>query len=235
MVGLSASKLALTGAVAPLQLTVDPLLFVIIAFGGFVIAAIAAPLVLLSVRDTREPTADERDRLAELAGVADYDPRTVAVVETVGDNSVEVSIRGPPGRQWLVVTDYVLSDLDTETAAALLAAEAGRSRLYYMEYRAVAAASVIAIATGMFGGLIPFSDGLFVLAVAALALFWGGRQLQFSADSLAAGQVGADTLATAFETVATLRGVEPEQSTWRTWFEVQPPLGQRIDRLRDRS
>ncbi len=235
MVGLSASTASLAAFAAPLQWTVDPLVFVAVAFGVFLLAAIVAPLVLLSVRETREPTADERDRLAAMAAAADYDPKSVHVVETVGEHSIEVSIRGPPGRRSLLVTDYVLSDLDSQTASALLAAEAGRSRLLYMEYRAVAAASIIGIATGMFGGLVSFSDGLFVLAIAALALLWGGRQLQFSADSLAAGHVGAETLATAFETVATLKGVEPEESTWHTWFEVQPPLGQRIDRLRDRS
>jgi len=235
MVGLSVSTPTLTGVGTPLQVAVDPLVFVVVAFSVFLLAAIVAPIVLLSVRETREPTAGERDRLSELATAADYEPPTVHVVETVGENSVEVSIRGPPGRRSLLVTDYVLSDLDSETAAALLAAEAGRSQLFYMEYRALAAATVIGIATGMFGGLVPFSDGLFILAVAALALFWGGRQLQFSADSLAAGQVGAESLASAFETVAALRGVEPEGSTWRTWFEVQPPLGQRIDRLRNRS
>ncbi len=234
MVGVSASMLSALPATL-LQTTVDPLVFVVVAFGVFLVAAVVAPIVLLSVRDTREPTADERDRLAGLAEAADCELGTVAVVETVGEHSVELSIRGPPGRRWLLVTDYVLEELDSETATALLAAEAGRSRLFYMEYRALAAATVIAIATGMFGGLFPFSDGLFVLAVAAFGLFWGGRQLQFSADSVAASTVGADSLAEAFETVAALRGVEPEAATWRTWFEVQPPLGQRIDRLRDRS
>ncbi len=219
----------------PLQAAIDPLVFVGVAFGVFLFAAIAAPIVLLSVRETREPTADERDRITTVAEAADYEPRAVHVVETVGDRSVEVSLRGPPGRRSLIVTDYVLSELEDETAAALLAAEAGRSTLLYMEYRALAAATVIAIATGMFGGLIPFSEGLFVLAVAALGLFWGGRRLQFSADSLAAAQVGPASLASAFETVAALRGIEPEGSTWRTWFEVQPPLGQRVERLRDRS
>lgn len=222
-------------AAGPLQSTVDPVLFVVVAFVVFLGGAVIAPLVLLSVRDTREPTVDERERLKVLAETAGYEPPEVHVIDTVGDHSVEVSIRGPPGKRSLLVTDYVLAELDSETAAALLAAEAGRSKLLYIEYRALAAASVIGIATGMFGGLIPFSDGLFILAVAALALFWVGRRLQFAADRLAADQVGAESLATAFETVATLQGVEPEGSTWRTWFEVQPPLGQRIDRLRDRS
>ncbi len=231
----SLAAAVVAGRAVPLQVAVDPLVFVVVAFSVFLLAAVVAPLLLLSIRETREPTVEERERLAVLTEMTDYDPETVEVVETVGEHSIEVSIRGPPGRRSLVVSDYVLSELDAETAAALVAAEVGRSRRLYLEYRGLAAATVIAIATGMFGGLVSFSDGLFVLAVAALTLFWVGRRLQFSADRLAADTVGADSLATAFETVARVRGVEPKTATWRTYFEVQPPLGQRIDRLRDRS
>lgn len=220
--------------VAPLQVTVEPIWFIAIAVVVFLIGAVVGPLVILSIRETRQPTAEEVDRLDTLARAVDYDVDQVRVIETVGDHSVEVSIRGPPGMRFLLVTDYVLSDLDEETAEALIAAEVARSRHFYIEYRSVAAASVIGVATGMFGGLVSFSDGLFVLAVAAFCLFWVGRRLQFRADNVAADWVGRDKLAEAFETVAALKGVEPESATWRTWFEVQPPLGQRIDRLRDR-
>jgi len=216
----------------PLQLSVDPIWFVAVAAVVFVLGATVAPLVALSLRSTRPPTAAERDRLGELA--ADYAPDRVHVIEDDPDR-VEVSIRGPPGRRSLLVSTAVLDDLEASTAAALLAAERARGRYLYIEYRAVAAASVIGIATGMFGGLVSFSDGLFLLATAALWLFWMGRRLQFAADRAAARQVGGETLAAAFETAAARRGAEPQAATWRTWFEVQPPLGQRIDRLRNRS
>jgi len=113
MVGLPTSML-FAGQTVPLQVAVDPLIFVVVAFGVFLIAAIVAPVVLLSVRETREPTADERDQLAGLAEAADYELGTVAVVETVGEHSVELSIRGPPGRRWLLVTDYVMEELEAK-------------------------------------------------------------------------------------------------------------------------
>jgi len=232
MSGLSVAPLL---PVVPLQLSVDPSWFVAIAVVVFLIGAIVAPLLALSFRDYREPTAAERDRLDELTVVVDYDTDRVRIIETDGTQSVDVSIRGLPGRRLLLLSDYVVDGVDEGTVAALIAAEHARSRHFYIEYRAVAAASVIGIATAMFGGLIEFSDGLFVLAVAALGLFWVGRRLQFRADRVAADRVGENELADAFETVAALRGVEPETATWRTWFEVQPPLGQRIDRLRSRS
>ena len=218
---------------APLQLSVDPVWFVAVAVVVFAVGAIAAPLVALSLRDTRCPNTDERDRLARLVA-ADYDPDRVHVVDGDADR-IEVSLRGPPGRRSLLLSAAVFDELSESTATALIAAERARGRYLYLEYRAVAAASVIGIATGMFGGLVPFSDGLFLIAVVALGLFWIGRRLQFAADRAAARQVGGEALAAAFETAAARRGVDPETATWRTWFEVQPPLGQRIDRLRDRS
>lgn len=218
----------------PLQLTVDPIWFVAVAVVVVLAGAIVGPLVVLSLRDLREPTAAERERLAELPGGVDYEPDRVRIVEA-DDGSIAVSIRGPPGRRSLLLSAAVVSKLDAETAGALLAAERARSRYLYIEYRVVAAAIIIGIATAMFGGLIEFSDGIGLLGVAALISFWTGRRLQFRADRVAATWVGGDTLADAFETVATRSGVEPESATWQTWFEVQPPLGQRIDRLRSRS
>lgn len=216
----------------PLQLSVAPIWFVAVAVVVFGVGALAAPLVALSLRETREPTSEEWDRLNRLA--TDYDPDRVHIVETE-EQSVEISLRGPPGRRSLLLSTAVFDDLDESTAEALLAAELARGRYLYIEYRAVAAASVIGLATGMFGGLVSFSDGLFLVAVAALGLFWVGRRLQFAADGAAARQVGGERLAAAFETAADRRDAEPEAATWRTWFEVQPPLGQRIARLRDRS
>jgi len=229
--GMSGLSMAPVPAV-PLQLSVDPIWFVVVAMVVFGAGAILAPLVALSLRETRPPTDDERNWIARVA--ADYDPDRVHVAET-GAGSVEVSLRGPPGRRSLLLSTAVFDEVDESTAGALLAAELARGQYLYIEYRALAAASVIGLATAMFSGLVSFSNGLFLLAIAALGLFWIGRRLQFAADSAAAGQVGGETLADAFETVATLRGVDPETATWRTWFEVQPPLGQRIDRLRDRS
>ncbi len=235
---LGASIESLSAPAGVLQVVIDPLWFVVAAVGLFLLAALVAPLVVHSLRDSRSPTGREADTLDGLLEPSGYEPAGIDVVDTVGEQSIQVSVRGLPGRRRLIVTDYVLTELDRDTARALLAAEAERARHYYVEYRLLASAAVIAIATAMFGGLLSFSDGLFALAIAALVLFWLGRQLQFAADRAAAARVGSDELADAFETVAAIRGVEPEAAGWRTWVSVQPPLGQRIDRLRaaaDRS
>ncbi len=220
---------------APLQATINPLWFVVAAVVLFLAMAALGPRVSLSLRETRSPTTDERETLDALLAAADLDPVTVHISETAAPDAVRVSLRGLPGRRRLLLTTGVIDDLEEETAIALLTAEAQRGRLLYLEYRAFASAVVIGVATAMFGGLVAFSNGLFVIAVTALILFWLGRQLQFRADRAAADRVGADALADAFETVADHRGVDPEPATLRTYVEVQPPLGQRINRLRARE
>ena len=219
----------------PLQVQVDPLIFVSVSVVLFFVAALFGPLLLLRFRDARPPTAPERGIVDDLLIASEFTPAAYRVVETIGEHSITLSIRGPPGRRYLIVSDYVIQELDSDTAAALLAAEAERARLFYLEYRIVAAGSVLGIATAMFAGWLSFSDGLFILAVAALALFWIGRQFQFRADRNAADRIGGDELADAFEYVADLRGVTPEQASWTTWVEIQPPLGQRITRLRNHA
>ena len=216
----------------PLQVVLDPIWFVAAAAAVVLLVAVGGPVVVRSLRSHRPPTAAEADALATRLAAAAYEPSGVAVRETGDDGAVAVSIRGLPGRRRLVVTDEVLSGLDDDTAGALLAAEVERARHYYLEYRAVASAAVVALATAMFSGLLSVPNGVVVLALAALVLFWLGRQLQFSADRVAAERVGAAALADTFEAVAARRGVDPEPASWRTLFEVQPPLGQRIDRLR---
>jgi STE24 endopeptidase len=222
----------MTAVAAPLQATIDPLWFVAAAVVLFLAMAALGPRVSLSLRETRSPTTDEQETLDALLAAADLDPTAIHISETAAPSSIKISLHGLPGRRQLLLTEGFLDTFDDATATALLTAEAQRGRLFYLEYRALAAAVVIGVATAMFGGLLAFSNGLFVIALTALVLFWIGRQLQFRADRAAADRVGADALADAFEAVADHRGVDPEQATWRTYFEVQPPLGQRIERLR---
>jgi len=222
----------IAAAAIPLQATIDPSWFVVAAVVLFLAMAALGPRVSLSLRETRQPTDDERVTLDSLLAPVEFEPAAVHLSETADPDAVQLSLHGLPGRRSLLLTPGFLDTLDEETAVALLTAEVGRGRLLYLEYRALASAVVIGIATAMFGGLLAFSNGLSVIALAALALFWLGRQLQFRADRAAADRVGAATLADAFETAAAQRGVEPAPATWRTLFEVQPPLGQRIDRLR---
>ena len=205
-------------------------------------------------RDPREPTDEERARLASLRETAGLDVERVAVEtgdggtagEETADGSttdeggagigrVEVGVRGPPGRRVLFLTESVLDDLDEDVAIGLLAAEAGRVETYYGEFRAVAVAAVLAVLAAIVTVAVPFQAGFASLVAVGVAAFWVGRRVQYAADDRAADAVGAGRVADAFERVAAIRGVEPETGDWSTWFEVQPPLGDRIAALRDRA
>jgi len=197
-------------------------------------------------RDLREPTDEERARLAPLRETAGLDVDRVAI-ETGDEGAsgededgsevgrIEVGVRGPPGRRVLFVTEGVLDDLDEDVAVGLLAAEAGRVETYYGEFRAVAVAAVLAVLAAIVTVTVPFQAGFVSLVAVGVAAFWVGRRVQYAADDRAADAVGAGRVADAFERVAAIRGVEPETGDWSTWFEVQPPLGDRIAALRERA
>ena len=197
-------------------------------------------------RDLREPTDEERGRLAYLREAAGLDVERIAI-EAVdngdgdgsrasGDSgSIDVAVRGPPRRRVLFVTENVLDDLDEDVTIGLLAAEAGRVKTYYGEFRAVAIAAVLGVLAAIVTATVPFEAGFASLVAIGLAAFWVGRRVQYTADDRAADAVGAARVADAFERVAAMRGVEPETGDWSAWFEVQPPLGDRIEKLRERA
>ncbi|WP_280585011.1 M48 family metalloprotease [Halorubrum sp. Boch-26] len=226
--------------------------------GAFLVGVAVVALLAVEVgplyaadrfRDLREPTAEERERLATFRETAGLDVDRVAIEiddgETAdgsgtgrdesGTGRVDVGVRGPPGRRVLFVTESVLNALDEEVAIGLLAAEAGRVETYYGEFRAVAIAAVLSILAAIVTVAVPFQAGFASLIAVGLAAFWVGRRVQYAADDHAADAVGAERVADAFERVAAIRGVEPETGDWSTWFEVQPPLGDRLAALRERA
>jgi Zn-dependent protease with chaperone function len=193
-------------------------------------------------RDLRDPTPAERAQIAALTDPAGLDVDRIAIepVGSSGDGSenagpAEVSVRGPPRRRVLFLTEDVLTGLDEDVAIGLFAAEAGRVATYYAEFRAVAVGGVLAALAAVVTTLVPFEAGFLTVISVGLVSFWAGRRVQYAADARAADAVGADRVADAFERVAERRGVEPQTGDWSTWFEVQPPLGDRIARLRERT
>lgn len=211
-----------------------------IGLGAVAVAVAVGTLVLPRlthryVGDARPATDAELARVRTLRDRAGLDVDRTYVVEAGGDESVAVSVRGPPGWRALFLSDAVLETLDEADATALLAAETGRVETAYEPFRAAAVGVVIALLAAIFTVPIAFELGLAAMGGFALVAFAIGRRLQFAADARAADRVGADRLATVFERVADRRGVEPESGSWRTVFEIQPPLGDRIERLRERG
>lgn len=208
--------------------------YVVFVALAFLLATALGPLyVNVRLRETREPTASEASRLEQYTEAAGLVPARTFVVETIGEASVDVKTVGIPGYRVLLVTDYALESLDDEVLIGLLAAESGRANTYYAEFRALSVAVVIGLLAGTFAGFVTFDLGLFFIGVFALVAFAVGRRIQYRADAIAARRVGGTLVADAFEAVADVRGVDPETGSWRTLFEIQPPLGDRIARLRD--
>lgn len=202
---------------------------VILAF----LAVVIGPLYVNDrFRDLRQPTEPERAALDSLRDTAELHVDRIAVIRTDGRESIDIAVRGPPGRRVLFVTEYVLDELDEAVAVGLLAAEAGRVESYYGEFRAVAIAVVLGILAGIVTTVIPFTAGFSSLVAIGVTAFWVGRRVQYAADTRAADVVGAGQVADAFEQAAAIRGIEPETGDWSTWFAVQPPLGDRIAALR---
>jgi hypothetical protein len=194
-------------------------------------------------RDLRAPTTEERERLDALRETAGLDVDRIAIETRSGAvdggedavGPIDVGVRGPPRRRVLLLTESVLEDLDEDVAIGLFAAEAGRVETYYGEFRAVAIAAVLTILAAVVTVTVPFQAGFAALVAVGLVAFWVGRRVQYAADARAADAVGAERVADAFERIAAVRGVEPETGDWSTWFEVQPPLGDRIAALRARA
>ncbi|OYR81572.1 peptidase [Halorubrum sp. C191] len=215
--------------------------------GVAVVAALAVAVGPLYAadrfRDLREPTDAERAQIVALAEPGGLAVERVAIEAVDGaggdgaaaDGPAEVSVRGPPRRRVLFLTEDVLTDLDEDAAVGLFAAEAGRVTTYYAEFRAVAVGAVLGALAAVVTTLVPFESGFAALVAVGLVSFWAGRRVQYAADARAADAVGADRVADAFERVAERRGVEPETGDWSTWFEVQPALGDRVARLRERA
>lgn len=209
-------------------------LVVVVAMAvGLIVVGLIGPLIAQRrLRRLHDATADERERLAAVAPNGHELPPHVAIIETVGEASIEVALRGPPGHRVLFITDYVLTDLDEPIARALIAAEHARTDRWYREYQVVAAAIALTLGLSAFLALVPFELGFGGLLLAAAVMLAGGRWLQYRADAAAAATVGADAVADAFEHVAEMHGHDLERGGWRSYLEVQPPLADRIHRLR---
>ncbi|QAU13400.1 peptidase [Halorubrum sp. BOL3-1] len=228
------------------------MLTVALVGGVAVVAALAVAVGPLYAadrfRDLRDPTDAERAQIASLAEPGGLDVGRIAIESAErnrgegvnGDGSgapgpAEVAVRGPPRRRVLFITEDVLTGLDEDVAVGLFAAEAGRVATYYAEFRAVAVGGILGLLAAVVTTLVPFESGFGAVVAVGLVSFWAGRRVQYAADARAADAVGAERIANAFERVAERRGTEPETGDWSTWFEVQPPLGDRIARLRERA
>ena len=200
---------------------------------AFLATAVGPLYVMDRFRELREPTDPERAALDVLRQEAGLGVDRVAVLEE--ESAVDVSVRGPPRRRVLFVTEPIVNDLEADVAVGLLAAEAGRVQVHFATFRAAAVAVVVALFAAIATTAVGFTPGFTALLAVGLTALWAGRRVQYVADAHAADAVGARLVADAFERAAERSGVTPATGDYSTWLEIQPPLGDRIAALRQRA
>jgi Zn-dependent protease with chaperone function len=197
---------------------------------AFLTAAVGPLYVMDRFRDLREPTDPERATMDAMCRKAGLGVDRVAILEEV--SVVDVSVRGPPRRRVLFVTEPVVNDLEADVAVGLLAAETGRVQAHFVTFRAAAVAVVVVLFAAITTTVVAFTPGFTALLVVGLTALWAGRRVYYAADAHAADTVGAGQVADAFERAADRSGVTPATGDYSTWLEIQPPLGDRIAALR---
>lgn len=193
---------------------------------------VAAPWVIPLLRSTRRPTDAAAERLDALRERAALTVRDARVLETDSEETASATVRGPPGYRRLFVTSTFLDALDDETAAALLAIQAGRLRARVLA-RTVGTVLVAAVPLFvLFEDVGPALPLLGASVAAVLVGLWLTRRGVRAADDVAAERVGSDAVADALERYAAVHEMEPSRRRIPNPLSRTPALGDRIDRLR---
>ena len=229
-------SVAVAVVVLPLRVGsgVSPLGLVAVVAVLLLVGVGASPWIVAALRSTTTPSESARDRLSTLRDCAGLDVRDTLVLDTDDEETAAAYVRGPPGYRRLFVTTTFLDRFADETAAALLAVQAGRVRARLLVRRAgsatLAAIPLVAAVAG-WGPRWPLLGGAVGVVLVG---FWLARRGVRTADDLAAETVGGDAVADAFERYAEVHALEPTRRRMPNPLSVNVPLGDRIDRLRGR-
>ncbi|WP_336337367.1 peptidase [Haloarcula brevis] len=224
-----------TVVIAPLE-TGLPSVVLLAAVAVLVVAVqAAAPWIIPVVRSVRRPdesTGATLNRLRERAGLT---VRDVRILDTDREEMADTTVRGVPGYRRLFVTSTFLDAFDDETATALLAVQAGRQDARVLA-RVVGGLLLtlvpLFVALADVGPLWPLVGVSLGLVVGSL---WVARRGVRAADDHAADRVGPDAVADALERYAAVHDMEPSRRRFANPFSKSPPLGNRIDRLREQA
>lgn len=209
------------------------------------VQVLVAPLLILSLR--AQPLPDEtRRRLRRLAahmGVRVRDIRSIPGRAQRVANAAQIG--AVPGLRYVVVTDFLLDELDADQVDAVVAHELGHVRGHHLTVKllsvlgvwaALEAVVVTLNATTGAGSTLLLLIPVLVAFPVGLLIVQGvvGVRLEERADDAAARTVGGARLASALEAVGELNHVRPESRWLWTVLTQHPGLESRLRRLRTR-
>lgn len=224
-----------TVVTAPLETSQSPVVLLAVVVVLIVAFQAAAPWVISVMRSTRVPDEATMHRVADLRQRTGLTVRDVRVLDTDKEGTANATVRGVPGYRRLFVTSTFLETFDNETATALLGVQAGRQAAQVLA-RTIAGVLLALVplfvslaGAGPLWPLVGVSVGLMTLGL------WVTRRGVRAADDYAAERVGPDVVADALEQYAGVHNMEPSRRRVPNPFARSPPLGNRIDRLRERA
>lgn len=232
VLGLSVFATVIT---APLETGLSPVVLLAVVAALIVAVQAAAPWIIPIVRTARTPDESTETTLARFRERAGVTVRDVRVFDTEQERTANMTVRGVPGYRRLFVTSTFLDTFDDETATALLAVQAGRQQARVLA-RVVGGLLIalvpLFVALADIGPLWPLAGASLGLIVASL---WVTRRGVRAADEYAAERVGPGAVADALKRYADVHDMEPSRRRLANPFSKSPPLGNRIDRLREQA
>jgi len=203
---------------------------------GFLALYVGNPAIVRFNVDTEEPAGATAARLETLCERVDFAPAAIRVLQLDESEGTTITVRGIPGRRHLFVSSHLLSELEDDHLAALLALQAELARRWHFERRmGLLLGFVIVGMAGLFGLFPGTEDAGLLLAVFGMVvtcvLMWRGRTLPYRADRAAADSVGTGTLLSAFQYLVDDHDAPTAQGRLTTMIQQAPPLGARMERL----
>lgn len=196
---------------------------------------VASGYVVRVSQSTRDPTADERERIAAACETAGFDPRSVRVVESGETRWAGVLVRGPRGYRTLFVGSHLLDAYGDDALAVQVVARAARAARWYHEVRF---AALLALGEAAVVGLVVLGPGLWGVAVllggllAGGVLLWYGNRIVYAADADAAAATAPDVVAETYRAAAADADQSLDDgSRLGAFVRMRPTLASRIARL----
>lgn len=205
--------------------------FLIVIRAAFYVAG--AWLIRLS-RETRAPTDDERKRIEAACERADFDPRSVRVLDTDDSRVPTVTVRRPPEYRTLFVGSYLLSAYGDDELTVQVARAGGQVGRGYLAVKLGARLVVLAAIAAYDSPVAASMNPLVVLgggALVALAIHWHGNRTVYAADEDAVEATSTETVRAFYETLVRNEEVTTGGNRIVRFLRMRPTIGRRLGRL----